>query len=182
MVAYKNGHLWAETEVHTAGKASRTAMGVDYAGEDLTFVTTRILDKAGRDVPTADMRETYTKTISRSKATSTGYKKRVASLVGKVNNSSFKGWSPGEIMFIGCSYSTPVKGASKVTVTFNFRIMPNESNAKIANINVGSKQGFEYLWARSKTVKGTDGKPKVEVQSAYKSVVCETGNFSELGI
>ena len=137
---------------------------------------------SGVDVPTADMRETYTKTISRSKATSTGYKKRVASLVGKVNNSSFKGWSPGEIMFIGCSYSTPVKGASKVTVTFNFRIMPNESNAKIANINVGSKQGFEYLWARSKTVKGTDGKPKVEVQSAYKSVVCETGNFSELGI
>ena len=54
VVAYKNGQPWAETEVHTAGKASRTTMGVDYAGEDLTFVTTRILDKAGRDVPTAD--------------------------------------------------------------------------------------------------------------------------------
>ena len=54
VVAYKNGRPWAETEVHTAGKASQTTMGVDYAGEDLTFVTTRILDKAGRDVPTAD--------------------------------------------------------------------------------------------------------------------------------
>ena len=54
VVAYKDGRLWAETEIRTAGKASQTTLGVDYAGEDLTFVTTRILDKAGRDVPTAD--------------------------------------------------------------------------------------------------------------------------------
>lgn len=137
---------------------------------------------SGVDVPCADMRESYTKTISRSKATSTTYKKRVAELVGKVNSSSFKGWAAGEVMFLGCSYSTPSKGATKVTVTYNFRIMPNESSCKVAGKSCGSKKGFEYMWARSETTQGSDGKPAVEVKSIYKSVVCESGNFSALGL
>ena len=137
---------------------------------------------SGVDVPCADMRESYTKTISRSKATSTSYKKRVAELVGKVNSASFKGWAAGEVMFLGCSYSTPSRGAKKVTVTYNFRIMPNESGCKVAGKSCGSKKGFEYLWARSETVQGSDGKPAVEVKSIYKSVVCESGNFSALGL
>jgi hypothetical protein len=56
---------------------------------------------------------------------STSYKKKVAALVGKVNSGTFKGWSAGEVMFLGMSYSTPAKKAKKVTVTFNFAIQPN---------------------------------------------------------
>ena len=54
VVAYKNGKYWAEAEMSTAGKESRTALKVDYAGEDLSFVTASILDKEGRVVPDAD--------------------------------------------------------------------------------------------------------------------------------
>ena len=53
VVAYKDGKPWAEAEVATAGAASRTALEVDYAGEDLTFVTAIVQDKAGRTVPDA---------------------------------------------------------------------------------------------------------------------------------
>lgn len=137
---------------------------------------------SGVDVPCADMRESYTKTISRSKATSTAYKKRVAELVGKVNSTSFKGWDAGEVMFLGCSYSTPSRGAKKVTVTYNFRIIPNESNAVVAGKNCGSKKGFEYLWARSEVKNSGENTPQVEVSGIYKSVVCESGNFSALGL
>ena len=54
VVAYKNGAVWAESQVSTAGKASQTALEVDYAGEDLTYVTVSILDKDDRMVPDAD--------------------------------------------------------------------------------------------------------------------------------
>ena len=54
VVAYKRGKYWAEAEVKTAGKADKTALEVDYAGEDLTFVTARILDKDDITAPDAD--------------------------------------------------------------------------------------------------------------------------------
>jgi beta-galactosidase len=53
-VAYKDGKVWAETAVHTAGKPATAALEVDFAGDEMNFVTARILDGAGREVPTAD--------------------------------------------------------------------------------------------------------------------------------
>ena len=54
VVAYKNGARWAEAETATAEKADRTDLEVDFGGRDLTFVTARILDRAGVLVPDAD--------------------------------------------------------------------------------------------------------------------------------
>ena len=59
VIAYRNGRRWAETEVKTAGKAAKTALEVDYAGTDLTYVTTRLLDKDGILVPSANNSLTY---------------------------------------------------------------------------------------------------------------------------
>lgn len=136
---------------------------------------------AGVDVPTADMRETYTKTISISKATDTTYKRKVAALVGKVNSQKFYGWEPGEIMFLGCSYSAPLRGARSVQVTYNFRIMPNEKQAVVSGKNCGSKKGFEYLWALSETV-NDNGAPTVKTKAIYNSTVCESASFKDLGL
>lgn len=136
---------------------------------------------AGVDVPCADIRQTYTKTISKDQIGSTAYKRTIASLVGKVNAGSFKGWQPGEVMFLGASFSAPFSGAKKVTVTYNFRIMPNENNCQVAGKSCGGKKGFEYLWVRSQTVNDTTT-PRVRVKKIYKAKVCEDGDFSALGI
>ena len=53
VVAYRKGAEWARDKVCTAGKAVKMAASVDYAGEDLTYVTIDILDKAGVLVPDA---------------------------------------------------------------------------------------------------------------------------------
>jgi beta-galactosidase len=53
VIAYKDGQKWAEAETKTAGKATQTALEVDFAGEDLTFVTARLLDRADVWCPTA---------------------------------------------------------------------------------------------------------------------------------
>ena len=133
----------------------------------------------GVDIPTAQLRETYTVQMRVSKL-STSYKKKVAALVGKVNSGTFKGWSAGEVMFLGMSYSTPAKKAKKVTVTFNFAIQPNESKVKVGGKSV-SKKGFEYVWAISKTV-ANNGTPKMQVDGIYVDQVCEYASFSSLGL
>ena len=137
------------------------------------------MEIAGVDIPTAQLRETYTKVIRLSKI-STAFKRKVASLVGKINSGSFKGWNAGEVMFLGMSYSAPARKSTKVTVTFNFAIQPNESEAKVCGKSV-SKKGFEYVWALSKT-SAEDGVPKAEIEAIYVDQVCETASFSVLGL
>ena len=139
------------------------------------------MEITGVDIPTAQLRETYTKAMKISELT-TSYKRNVASLVGKVNSGSFKGWSEGEVMFLGMSYSAPEKYAEKVIVTFNFAIQPNESNVKIGDYTI-SKQGFEYVWALSKTSADNETHtPEVKIEGIYKDQVCEYASFSILGL
>ncbi len=138
-------------------------------------------EAAGVDVSIGELRETYTKTFSRSKVTGTSWKRKVAELVGKVNSGSFKGWSAGEVQFLGCSYSAPLKGGKKVQVSFHFAIRLNESRAKVAGHSVGNKKGFEYLWAITDD-EVEDGERIRKIKKIYKAVVCETDSFSGLGI
>lgn len=138
-------------------------------------------EAAGVDISIGELRETYTKTMSKSKVTGTSWKRKVAELVGKVNSGSFKGWNAGEVMFLGCSYSAPSKGSKKVSVSFHFAIRLNESKATVAGQNIGSKKGFEYLWALTDD-EVRDGERKRKVRKIYKAVVCETDGFGGLGI
>ena len=133
----------------------------------------------GVDIPTAQLRETYTVQMRISKLT-TSFKKKVAALVGKVNSGSFKGWSAGEVMFLGMSYTTPTQKAQKVTVSFNFAIQPNESGINVGGHSV-SKKGFEYVWAISKT-EVNQGVPQLRVDGIYVDQVCEYASFSSLGL
>lgn len=133
----------------------------------------------GVDVPDAQLRETYTKTMPLSKFT-TRYKRKIAAMVGCVNGSSFKGWQKGEVMFLGCSYSA--NNSSSVSVTFNFSIQLNESGYKIADgVPAASKEGFEYAWAIH-TTENINGVPAVKVSDAYIEQVVPYADFSELGI
>jgi len=56
--AYRNGKPWAEDRVETTGAPARLELVVDRSridsdGRDLAFITARVLDAAGRVVPTA---------------------------------------------------------------------------------------------------------------------------------
>lgn len=56
VVAYKNGKEWATDEVKTAGAAAKITLAADHEkihadGQDLSYVTATVADKAGRLVP-----------------------------------------------------------------------------------------------------------------------------------
>ncbi|MDR0532551.1 MAG: DUF4982 domain-containing protein [Verrucomicrobiales bacterium] len=59
VVAYKNGEKWAEDSVSTAGSAAKLELYVDRKslkanGQDLVFVTVKVVDDQGRVVPGAN--------------------------------------------------------------------------------------------------------------------------------
>lgn len=135
---------------------------------------------AGVDVPTAQLRETYTKTMRLSDIT-TAFKRKAARLVGKVNSRPFKGWSKGEAMFLGMSYSCPAKGSAKASVAFSFAIQLNEETT-VCGKSI-SKKGFEYAWGLSgASVDPETGVPKTDVEAIYIDEVCRSDDFSALGL
>lgn len=134
---------------------------------------------AGIDVPTAQLRETYSKVMRLSRIT-TAFKRKVAKLVGKVNSCAFKGWNKGEVMFLGMSYSSPAKRSTKVNVVFNFAIQPNEE-VTICGKKI-SKNGFEYAWGLSRTEADENGVPRAVVDAIYVDEVCRYDSFSALGL
>ena len=177
--AIKQGKIVGSTVSYSADDAGG---GIGWNGKTGTEA-----EFAGVDVPTADMREVYTKLIPVSKITGTGganYKKALAGLCGKVNNATFKGYNAGEVMFVGMSYTAPTKGQKKVMATYNFRISPRETNVKISGQTYSvTKEGWQYAWARSKIVNDpNNGTPKVQIDGVYISDVCEEADFSVLGL
>ena len=137
------------------------------------------MEIAGVDVPTAELRETHTKTMRVTKLTN-DFIRKVAGFVGKVNSKTFNGWHPGEAMFLGMSYSR-AKSAKHVSVTFHFSIQLNETNAKLCGHSLGSKKGFEYISAIPKT-SVNDDVPSVDIEAAHISQVVHYGDFGELGV
>ena len=137
----------------------------------------------GVDIPTAQMRETYTKEMNLS-SLSTLYRRNIAAMVGKVNSGKFKGWERGEVMFLGCSFSGS-KADGKITVSFNFNIQPGETVdlSDIADGESGtvSKEGFEYIWTISET-KTENKQPKTVVKGAWIAKVTGYADFSQLGV
>lgn len=58
VMTYKNGKMWAQDSVRTTGPASKLVLSPDRHrirpdGQDLSFITLKITDEAGRMVPTA---------------------------------------------------------------------------------------------------------------------------------
>ena len=143
---------------------------------------------AGVDVPTAQLRESYTKVMRLSRLT-TKYKRKVAELVGCVNSKEFKGWDPGEVMFLGMSYSAPDKSSSRVTVTFNFMIQMNENMTLTGSVNGETqtikyfKKGHQYIWSvTEERAEGTPVRPHVTLKGLFLADVCKYKDFGELGL
>jgi hypothetical protein len=111
-------------------------------------------------------------------------RREIAELTGKVNQSAFRGFSPGEVLFLGASGGRRNSfDDTPWSVTFRFAASPNRSNFAVGPINVSSKKGWEYMWIRyapsDDAESGTRIKRPVGV---YIERVYEEANFSGLKI
>lgn len=134
---------------------------------------------SGVDVPFAQPRETYTKTMKVSSLT-TAFKRKVAALVGCVNSAKWKGWERGEVMFLGCSYSGSTE--KEVSVSFNFSIQMNEKGIEIAEgVPPISKEGHVYIWTMQNTQKSQNDL-NMDVEAVYAAQVAKYADFAQLGL
>ena len=131
---------------------------------------------AGCDIPIATTTETYTKVMSVSKVLSNSFRRKIVELTSCVNSKSFKGWDVGEVMFMGCSYASPIKGASKVTVSFNFAIRVNET------VDIRGKKVFVRGWNHLDVItkpKEENGKPDFDLLGIY---VAQVSKYKDFGV
>lgn len=109
------------------------------------------------------------------------YKAALFYLTGKVNDAPFRGFAPGEVLFLGASGSK--RGQDDWEITFRFAASPNVTNLTIGNITGINKKGWEYLWVRYADDEDTAAKVLVKKPiAAYVEQVYQYGDFSGLGI
>ena len=137
----------------------------------------------GVDVTMPVLNFTETHTLSGSRV-STSYKKTLASLTGTVNRSGFRGFSAGEVLFLGASGTKRSKKSSAPwEITYRFAVSPNRAGFKVGDIQVTRKYGWDYLWVRYADKVAEGGKNVVKKPvGVYVEMVYPEGDFGNLGI
>jgi len=64
---------------------------------------------------------------------------------GSVSEDEFRGFNPGEILFLGARFDASTS-STMVPVTYSFQARANQENIKFNDVTVEKKKGWEYLW------------------------------------
>lgn len=96
-----------------------------------------------------------------------------------MNNAPFKGFAPGEVLFMGASGSQ--RGQDDWEITFRFAASPNAVGLTVGDIVGIDKKGWEYLWVRYADAEDENTLVKQPI-AAYVEKVYEEGDLSLLGI
>lgn len=109
------------------------------------------------------------------------YKGTLFALTGRVNSTPFKGFAPGECLFLGASGSK--RGSGDWEINYRFAASPNVAGLVVGDIVGISKKGFEYLWVRYQDAEDSAAKALVKRPvAAYVEQVYPYGDLNALGI
>lgn len=112
------------------------------------------------------------------------YKKNLAIAVGAMNYDNFRGYEPGEVLFVGASGDKLGRSEKNLwAVTFKFAVSPNQRNIKIGDITVNEKYGWDYLWVRYASALDSTRKHIIKKPvAAYVERVYNIVKYEKLGI
>lgn len=140
--------------------------------------------------PSLSFSETHYMTYKKFKIS---YIRDLNALQGKVNNEQFRGFEAGEVRFDGFSaHRRGTKRDDLYEVTFNFSVIPNQPAREIHGLDIPAKQGWDYIWFRTRKEEKVDYAPPdspggqgavtSKVVGAYIERVYQRGNFGKLKI
>ena len=113
------------------------------------------------------------------------YKLALFNATGKVNSDSFRGFSAGEVLFLGASGTVRGDNADW-EISFRFAASKNKTGLTIGTgatkISSIAKKGWEYMWVRYKSKKDTSGAIIQIPAEVHIEQVYGTEAFSTLGI
>lgn len=110
------------------------------------------------------------------------FRKKAVSLVGKVNRSSFRTWSSGEVMCTGVEISEPFLndlGELLVEMTCSFSIRRHRKDVSWFDIEVGKVKGWEHLWG---IAYADPGVRTVRGVTAFVGKIYDSSDFGILGL
>lgn len=109
------------------------------------------------------------------------YKGALFLLTGRTNLAAFRGFAPGEVLFLGASGSK--RGEEDWEITYRFAASPNATDLTVGPITGIAKRGWDYLWVRYQDAEDTQAKSLVKRPiGVYIERVYDEGDFSGLGI
>lgn len=139
-------------------------------------VTNDSVDGTDITVPVYNFAETH---YLADTAVTAAYKALLFSLTGKVNSAPFKGFSIGEVLFLGASGSK--RGQDDWEISFRFAASPNVSGLMVGGIGPITKRGWDYLWVRYHDAIDQLSLVK-QPKSVYVEQVYEFADLGTLGI
>lgn len=147
------------------------AIGVTEAGvQGVDIVVPQMQWQESYDVPNAYVTPAYIRTV--------------AALTGTINVAAFRGFNPGEVLFLGCSGSQEwddQRGRGPWSLSYRFVASPNVTNQTIGSITGISKDGHDYLWVVYESASDSGSLVK-RPKFVYVNRVYKRASFALLGI
>ena len=112
------------------------------------------------------------------------YQMTLFNLTGRFNNATFRGFSEGEVLFLGAAGSRQGDDANDLwEISFRFAASPNRDDIMVADIGPITKWGWEYLWVQYADDADDATKQIIKKPVAvYVEKVYHGADFSALGI
>lgn len=109
------------------------------------------------------------------------YKSTLFYLTGTVNNGGFRGFSAGEVLFLGAGGAK--RGQDDWEISYRFAASPNVQGLQVGEITGIAKRGWDYLWIRYADAVDNDAFMLVKRPlSVYVEQVYPYTNFAGLNI
>lgn len=162
---------YTETKYPGSAPDQQKAIGVDENGVN------------GVDIVVPQLQWTETYDVPNAYVTN-GYIKGVSAITGCVNVEPFRGFDPGEVLFLGCTGShewNVDKGDGPWSLSFRFVASRNKAEVTIGSVSGIEKKGHQYLWVRYESAVDSSTlikKPK----HVYVNTVYSEASFAALGI
>ena len=128
-------------------------------------------------VPVFNFTETWT--VPTTFLTNT-YVSTLYQLTGRVNDSTFRVFEPGECLFMGARCEA-TRGELKAPITFSFAARPNQVNLKVGEITLAFKNGWQYSWIEYESSVDNNNLIK-RPKYAYVNDIYGKADFSRLSI
>lgn len=162
----------AATVKYAASGTAAAMEGINFDGENVN----------GVDIITTQYRWSETYWFAPAAVTTT-YKTNISSVVGTVNDDTFRGFAAGEVLFLGASGTK--QGNGYWQITFKFARERNVTGLTIGAITGIAKTGWQYLWVRYEDdVDGTGANKSLvkKAKAVYVETVYMSWDFDYLAI
>jgi len=135
---------------------------------------------AGVDIVMPALSFTLARIVAAGEIT-TPFRLALSNLTGKVNDSAWKGYNAGELLFMGAAGSGRVD--QPIEITYRFAYSPTRTAFMVGDIPVAEKRGWDYMWVRYEDAVDTAQKARVRKPAfVYIEQVYEAANFAALGL